>query len=822
MALFLPERVEDRTDTPFRGIKTPIMPPQGFTMAAKLTVLIIGTVPEWCAAVSAAIHALHGPNVIPINPPPSTTATLPPDGPWYAAVQKARTFLTSLNEPITLAVHTAATLANARANVLADAEPGTVGMVLAHATALLDGPHQADAAAGVLAEFYDGLDAAGVPCLRTPYSDAVFIDEADYLAAPFQNSLQYRVRVTAPHEHMAADVTVLLTNYLQHIFCNRLARRRLAGTDTPVVLGPALADCMRGQFGDAWILSYYTGSVVSGLIKSVEDAAGDALVIRGPSEHALACAAFIHARLYQRGWLLLLTSAMIDELKGTLANLQQLRARGLIVCADATESKWFGFQATVNSEADIRGLLTARKIPWVYLQDPEEISAGVAQIAAHLAQHAGPVVLIATQAVLEARRVQVSPTVAPTQPESPPTATAPDSQALAQALALINHGPERILWQCGALTPEERDLSIEIAEAAGIALADSLSAPGFMPAYRNGQKVAHYLGMLGQYGTNQEVFRYLMNGSDLRAPAEQCLFVLKGKLGQIDSPFSDADHARRLRIVKVNAKPEHIGAFADIGLGMRTLEFLQWLRPRVALDPGLRERRMAALAQAQPWVGDVLSQIPTLPMTPNFFHERLRSVVEKLITEQGYRYVGLFDVGHNGTLAVGRLPRTGPCYSGWYGRGLMGDSLQAAGALVSCPGDSVLAVSGDGAKQITPDILPGIVENLSRLGRPNGKNVTIFYLVNNAFSIINSYVQRLMFKDGGRQMTVINPEPFAEADAEMEVCGTLIRRRRLLRLDEAALAADLTALNRVNIFTVPLINNDDGISVMDVGNWQYG
>jgi thiamine pyrophosphate-dependent acetolactate synthase large subunit-like protein len=312
-----------------------------------------------------------------------------------------------------------------------------------------------------------------------------------------------------------------------------------------------------------------------------------------------------------------------------------------------------------------------------------------------------------------------------------------------------------------------------------------------------------------------------MADGSLRPIEDQCLFVLKGKLGQIDSPFSDNDHLRRLKIVQINRNQNHIAPFSNIGIALPVLDFLQYIHARLDVNPRLLERRLAALAQAKDLRGDVLGEIPSLPMTPNYFYARLRATMEHLITEHDYRYVGLFDVGHNGTLAVRYLPRTGPCYSGWYGRGLMGDSLQATGALIPYPTESILSISGDGARQITSDILPGIVENLLERRCPIGKNVTIFYAVNNSFSVINSYVQRIMFKDGGRQMVVANPEAFVEPDAEMIVHGTTIVRRRLLRIDETELAQAMLAQNHINIFTVPLLNNDDGVSILDIGNWQY-
>jgi thiamine pyrophosphate-dependent acetolactate synthase large subunit-like protein len=430
-------------------------------------------------------------------------------------------------------------------------------------------------------------------------------------------------------------------------------------------------------------------------------------------------------------------------------------------------------------------------------------------------------VLLATQAVLESRiSLPEAPDVAPRRTAGRTEVEITIDSKLQDALKIINEGPERIFWQCGAVEADERDLILDIAHRAGIALGDSLSAPGFLPAYQQGRRVRNYLGMLGQYGTNQEVFEYLHSNGKLNRREEQCLFVLKGKLGQIDSPFSDAEHARRLHIVQINKNPAHLGPFADIGLAMPLFQFLQALRSNLSVKPDVLAGREKALAAVPRWIGDVSGAIPALPMTPNYFFAMLRSAVEKLITRHGYRYVGMFDVGHAGTLAVRYLPRTGPCHSGWYGRGLMGDPLQATGALVTNRGDPVIAVVGDGAKQLCPDILPSIVENLQATRAPIGKNVSIFYLVNNSLSIINSYQQRLMFKPGGRQMTVTNLEAFAEPDACADVHGNRIVRKRLVQVSEEELVDELLAMNRINLFSVPALSNDDWISIIDIGNWQ--
>lgn len=705
---------------------------------------------------------------------------------------------------------------------LGQAAPSALfGMCIVDTRAVLDAGHSPGAASPVFDALHDAAAASGATPRRSTYSDIALISADDYASEPYQSTPHYIVRVLPDEDCLLeAELLAHVMNYIQHVLENRLARRRLGSDEGRVTLGVHLAACMGARFGRQWVLSYYTGSIVSSLIKTLDAlaAAAGAFIQRGPNEHALACASFVNWRLYHRGYLMVLTSAMVDELKGTLANLQQVGARGLIVCADAPESKWFGFQATIRSDADVRRVLESRRIPFVYLDDTNDTGRAIETVAELLTRHDGPVVLIATQAVLESRApLATDPRIE--------VAAAPSTEGdlpgeLARVLHILNEEPAHIVWQCGALTEEERELTLRIADAAGIALCDALSAPGFVPAFHDGRRVANYLGVLGQYGTNQEVFDFLNTDGKPNPLNEQWLFVVKGKLGQIDSPYSDADHERRFRICQVNRRRDHIGAFADIGIVAPAVDFLREVTAKLSVRPEVKRHREAKLSSRRR-APDVFAALPTLPMSPNYFFASLSRVVEALITAKGYRYTGIFDVGHAGTLGVRWLPRTGPSYSGWYGRGLMGDALQAAASLVTTSKGDVLAIVGDGAKQITADVVPWIVEALVRAARPIEKNVTIFFLVNNLYSIINSYQERIMFRSGGRQMDVMNSEAFAEHDASVVFGGTRVVRRRLLRFDEQAMTDALCARSHVNLFSVPVVGSNDGISIADQQNWQY-
>jgi thiamine pyrophosphate-dependent acetolactate synthase large subunit-like protein len=738
---------------------------------------------------------------------------------------RAQDFITQQAQPLRLSVVSAATLADAENRIIARSGSFRLGLCIFESRTIVASLHEPGSLDGVINKFYEHLATARVPTFRTPESVIALIPERDYRERPYQGTVAYRVRVL-PDESalLEADLTAMIVSYLQTGYFNRTAQRKVESGSNDVVLGDLMIDLMTDRFGSEWILSYLTGSIVSSLINTLQRRALDAnvRVLRGPNEHALACGSFINWRLYRRAYLMVVTSAMIDELKGTLANLQQSNAPGIVVCADALSTKWFGFQATIGSEADVRGVLAARRIPFVYVEKIEDIGPGLKSLCEALDRGTGPVVLIATQQVLEARSGPRSAHRVPRRRRQRRSLIGKDTEAKVERVAeMLSTERAHVLWQCGALSPEELELALAIAEKAAIGLSDALSAPGFVPTYYRGTRVPFYLGPLGQYGTSQSVFDFLQTGATLNDREAQYLFVLKGKLGQIDSPYSEADHSRRMRIVHVNRRPEHLAPFATMRIAMPVLNFLQKVQARLRVEDDVLCFRKLKLKQVRRQRTDVVSLIPTLPMYPNYFFRLLAELVGSLIVEHDYRYEGMFDVGHAGTLAVRWLPRTGPCYSGWYGRGLMGDALMSAAALVTTGRHNVLAIVGDGAKQMVPDVLPSILENLKANGEAIDKNVSIFFIVNNALSIINSYQERMMIQQGGRQMIVVNEEAFVEPDIQTTYGGVELVRRRLTDFDRGLLGNALLRPNRINLFSVPLSVNNDGISQMDSDSWQF-
>jgi thiamine pyrophosphate-dependent acetolactate synthase large subunit-like protein len=670
----------------------------------------------------------------------------------------------------------------------------------------------------------EATQAVGGGIRLSSYSTIAYISHQQYNAHPWQSVVGHVVRVWSNEEDVAcADMLVNLTNYLNHTEFNKLALRRLSQKETPVPLGRHLIEFLDHRSESGWLLNYFTGSVVSSLIKSAESLArqSGAFIIRSTNEHGLACGAFINWRLYKRPFLTIITSGMLDELKGTLANLQQVGARGFIVCAEAREGKWFGFQSTLNTDADVRKVLKARNIPFVYLQDPQDVGPGLEQAFKYFDTTESPIVILATQQVLESQKEEAPPRFT-SRPLSSAhvTSSAIEERALQEVVDIVNKRKLRILWHCGAVDPgEELELLLKISDEAGIAISEALSAPGFVPEFHNGCEVPNHLGMMGQYGTDQRVYDYLLVNGKPRPLEEQCVFMLKNKAGQIDSPFSDGAHQRRMNIVSVNKNPDHLAPFAQTRVQMKLLDFLKYVDKRLNVDPGIASWRRGIIESCRPFRRDAASYVPSLPMSPNYFFMGLREMLVPMITDEGYRFTGMYDVGHCGTLAVRYLPRTDPCFSGWYGRGLMGDSLQATVPIAFTGNKNIIAVTGDGARQLVPDILPSFLENIEN-GNSLNDNVTIFYCVNNSLSVINSYQERMMMKDGGRQMKVSNDLTIGN-EIDENYHGVHIVKKVLRDIDFRTLAKEMKQPSRLNLYFVSLCATNDGISIVDSQNWQY-
>ena len=169
-------------------------------------------------------------------------------------------------------------------------------------------------------------------------------------------------------------------------------------------LGEQLMHFLAKQAPDGWIGSYFTGSIVSNLIGYVDRHADDfgGKTLRGPNEHSLACGALANWQLFEKPSLIIVTSAMVDEFKGTLTNLREANAKGIIIVAENRTNQWYSFQGTITPSEDTRDVLKARRIPYVYLEETESLESDLEQAFTAWHQNEGPVVLLVTQKVLEA------------------------------------------------------------------------------------------------------------------------------------------------------------------------------------------------------------------------------------------------------------------------------------------------------------------------------------------------------------------------------------------------------------------------------------
>ncbi|MBB2488042.1 decarboxylase [Mitsuaria sp. WAJ17] len=621
-----------------------------------------------------------------------------------------------------------------------------------------------------------------------------------------------------------ADLLRVLLDHLDHAHYNRLLARSVDAAERPPTLARALHAFMQRRWPGRWDFHSYTGSVIASFIEGMRQLgqADGRPQLGGVNEHALACAAIAGWQLFGRAYVLAVTSGMVDEFKGTLANLQRTRAPGFIVCADSARGQWHAFQGTVEQAGDGRVLMQARGLPQVYIESPEQLDAGLRQAFAALEKGDGPVVIFASPAVLESGVALDEPGLVEPSARLVPAAQAPDIDPgrWQELLSLVNTQRKRLLWFCGRLSAEERSLVHDIAERAGIALCDGIAHPGSVAAYAGGREQANYLGTLGLYGFSRAVHRYLHQGESLRPVEAQSLFFLKSRGDQICTPFSEGRLARHLHIVQVTNRGQDLAPFADLPLQMDLLDFLQRLRAGLRVDAELLRWRQAALAEARRCPPEQLvDRIETLPMTANYFFHRLGGLLRRLIEEEGLRYHGVYDVGRCGVSALRNVPRTDPGFSGWYGRALMGDALMALPAIALHSPHQVLAFIGDGARALVPDVEQQLLRQMGQRPDAAQANVSVFYLHNGMLSIIQSYIDLRFARDGAAQVHV----PWRPRGEGLDRRGPLdLQRRQLLRFDEAQLREDLRARGRLNVFEVQLTHNSsgDGMSLASEGTWS--
>jgi thiamine pyrophosphate-dependent acetolactate synthase large subunit-like protein len=608
----------------------------------------------------------------------------------------------------------------------------------------------------------------------------------------------------------AADIVCTFTDSVQQHQTRRMRQGVAAST-----LGGALADFLDTRATKQWGLHYYTGSVVAGLIQYLEDRSksSHSPIVRGPSEHSLACSALARWTLDRAPFLIVVTSGMADEFRGTLANLVAARARGFLVCADSRSGQWHPFQGTIHEGEDSREVMRARRIPTVHLDRIDTLEKRLLEAFDHYDRSPGPVVLFATREVLQATgRVEVS---------CPPARTRTEpirSDMVGDLVHLLNSAPRRLLCQVGPVKSEERGLVHQLARRAGIALVDSLAHPGEVSRYSAGGVVSEYIGTLSLYGYSARVHEFLHEDGKLRPTTEQALMFINTRLAEIDTPFSPRT-LMKVAPIQVTEHATDLAPFTSLGITGPVAEVLREVLHRLNVDSGILADRRAAIESTRDSFSDVIGLVPIRPMTPNYFFRNLNAVLERLIREDGYRYVGVYDVGRAGLSAVCDLPRTDRGFSGWFGRALMGDALQSLPGVISERDENVLAFIGDGAGALVPDIIPSLIQQCVVDRQALRRNLTVFRFVNGGHSVIRTYRESRHSETSGSQTGVLT---LTEGDWEKRFGGLTVAHHRVTDFDAASLTEQLRRPATINIYTVLMGHNNegDGLSLVSAYGWQ--
>jgi thiamine pyrophosphate-dependent acetolactate synthase large subunit-like protein len=574
----------------------------------------------------------------------------------------------------------------------------------------------------------------------------------------------------------------------------------------PSTIANAIADFLTAQAGPDWGLSYYTGSGVATFIDDLEQRAmrNGNPIVRGPSEHSLACSALARWRLDGAPFAIVVTTGMHEEFRGTLANHVAVGAMGFIICCDSRPDQWHPFQGTIHRAEDSRPALFARSYPVVYIGRSNEIACGLAEAFAAYSAGRGPVMIVASREALQA---SVAPGELPQAAGAKtPQAEAVRSAGVEQLAALLNSAPRRLLCQAGPLSEGARELLYSLARRAGIGLVDSVAQPGTVSRYHDGHVVDEYLGTLSMYGYSARVYEYLFRDGALRPSDEQTLMFIGTQIPEIDTPFGEAN-LRQLTPVQITSRQTDIAPFSGLAAAGDIEGILRALHERLAVDPEVLALRRAAIASTDDSDGDVIGLLPVLPMTTNYFIRRLRGVLDGLIRREDYRYVGVYDIGRAGLSAANGLPRTGTGISGWFGRGLMGDGLMALPGILTRRDINVISFTGDGAAAMTPDIVPTLVQQIAADHSSFQRNLSIFRFVNGSHSVIRTYREGLQASAVSSQTGVLS---FTPDDYQRRFGSLTVRHRRVLRFDDVPFARQLTERETINLYSVITGHNNEG------------
>ncbi len=666
--------------------------------------------------------------------------------------------------------------------------------------------------------FYERLKDSDIKWIRTHNSVIVYMNSMPILEGLYNCSYRYFFRVVSDdYSSLACDLLSQFADFFQLFLGNPRVLRSI-GKRKPVTAAVEI-DKFMSSTTNSWDFYYFTGSLASSIIGTFEQlkAKGkNGFYLTGPSEHSLICGALANWQLYGRSFVICVTSGMGDEFKGTLMNLKQSKARGIIVIAEANPNAWYPFQGTNFEEDNVHEVMKTRNIPVVSITDPEDMSDDLTQAFYLYNKNEGPVVLFLSAKVVMSTEELKKPIVIPPVKKE----LQYEEKNLDEMVNIINNEPSRIIWRCGFLTEDEYPLVVEIAEKAGIVLVDGVTRPGSISRYKDNVKTKNYFGTFSLYGFSKKIYRYVTENGKIRNKKEQVLFFLKSKASQISSPFSEASLNNKFRIAQVNNNPSHMAPFVDYFCQMNLIDFLKKVKNRLNVTPEVLSFRKKAMENTVTGKDTYNKSIPILPMFPNYFFNQLNNTIEELIEKENYTYTGVYDVGRNGVSAIRNISRTSPGFSGWYGRALMGDALLAVNSLAVTSKDNILAFIGDGAKKLVPDIKANMIENISHQRKNLDINITIFYLINGFFSLISTYQEAFLFNRSRRQMSCPS---FIESEGTIDFDNIRINQHTIEKFDHDLLSAALRKKGEINIFNVLLShsNSGGGLSLASIKSYKW-
>ncbi|MFE9222023.1 hypothetical protein ACFYN3_37620 [Streptomyces lavendulae] len=594
----------------------------------------------------------------------------------------------------------------------------------------------------------------------------------------------------------------------------------------PSALAIGLHAFLASRAGSTWGLGSYPGSVTAKFISDLEGLARSTgnPVLRSPNEHGLASGSMARWILDEAPFIISATSGMVDEFRGTLANLKYAGAQGFLLFADVRGS-WFPFQGTVHEHENSDDVFRARGLDVVHLRRPYQLRADLARAFEAYDRKTGPVVLMVSPSVLAFTDPEFRPESMITRLRPPTDRERSGDEVFVRAhhaervLTALNSQSARLLWQCGRMNVQESELCHDLARRCGAALCDSLTRPGTVAKYRNGEVVREYLGSLGMYGYSAHIHRYLHSAGQLRPREEQWLFFLKNRIAESATPFTAATLQKQLRTVQVDRDPFHLAPFVTLPIESELLPFMKWISANLCVEDDVLAMRRNAIEEAHDSV-EAAAALPVLPMEIGFFMRHLNQIVEDLIITAGYEYTSVIDVGRGGASAIRNLVRTGPGFSGWYGRSLMGDALSAIPALATSRPGHVLAFIGDAAWMLVPDVIPTLVQQMCLDQVSMHGNLSIFRLINGSHSLVNTWAETRRHTSPNSNTMVLS---MIGEESEYDYGPVKVRHHVIRDLDSMrAVGSRLLQPETIDIYSVLLSHDNacDGMGLQGENDWR--